>query len=159
MLRRFTPPPPVVPATAHAAAPESSGALPVHAPLTPAGLPQGSLAQADPQHPLTNRDLDTGRPVQPSGYRLTDETYATLTNRLAAHPQQPIPPGVQSEVLAYYADLNLPFATKKDPTAWSTLQTNLKTLRSMPTTTAPPPFATYDGADGDDTSAGTSPGP
>ena len=145
MLRRFTPPPPTLPGTA-ASTRSSAGATPAVVKATRSY----SLAQADPQHPLANRDLDTGRPVQPSGYRLTDATYATLIQRLAAHPQQRIPPGVQSDILAYYADLNLPFATKEDPSAWSALQANLQTLRSMPTSTAPPPFVTYGDAEPED---------
>ena len=37
----------------------------------------------DPHHPLANRDLDTGRVVQPGGYPLTDSTYASLLTSLA----------------------------------------------------------------------------
>ncbi|MGI8771753.1 MAG: zinc dependent phospholipase C family protein [Acidobacteriaceae bacterium] len=125
-LRRFTPPP--------------------GAPLTArAGAAQSSLRQrADPRHPLPNLDLDTGSPVRPSGYRLTDDTYATLAHRLAANPQQPISPEAREDILAYYANPDLPFATRKDPQAWAALQQDLAVLRTMPTSTEPPPFTTYD---------------
>ena len=90
-----------------------------------------------------NRDLDTGRPVKPAGYRLTDDTYASLLHRLTATPTIAIPPGVQSELLAYYADLNLTFATKKRPEEWTEVQQELTTLRAMPSTTESDPFVTY----------------
>jgi Zinc dependent phospholipase C len=98
---------------------------------------------SDPRHPLINRDLDTGAPVVPAGYRLTDDTYANLVHQLVQHPTQPIPPGVHRDVLAYYADLTLPFATKKDPARWATLQQDLATFQTIPTSSEPDPFPTY----------------
>jgi hypothetical protein len=144
-LRRFTPPPPQSPTAKIAAAsndakdPASSDSAP--AKLTPARAITRNLG--DPQHPLLNRDLDTGNPVRPSGYRLTDSTYATLLHRLASAPANPIPPGIKVDILAYYANLDLPFATKKDPAAWAAVKTDLATLRTMPTSTSPVPFDTY----------------
>ncbi len=133
-LRRFTPPPstrpsPMLAATANAAkdpAPSDAG------PADPPAQQVAPRSSNDPRHPLVNRDLDTGRPVKPAGYRLTDDTYASLLHRLAAKPTVAIPPGVQSEVLAYYADLSLPFETKKNPEKWAMLQEELTTLRGMP---------------------------
>ena len=61
------------------------------------------LGPRDPKHPLPNRDLDTGQVVKPGGYRLTDETYAELLHRLTRDPNQPIPPGIKSDVEAYYS--------------------------------------------------------
>ncbi|HZP05645.1 MAG TPA: zinc dependent phospholipase C family protein [Terracidiphilus sp.] len=117
--------------------------------------PAGAIALAtpfgprDPRHPLPNRDLDTGHVVQPGGYPLTDSTYADLLHQLVATPAQPIPPGIKRDVQAYYADLNLPITTKKDPAKWEQVQADLKTLDTMPTSTEPQPYPTY----GDD--AGT----
>ena len=148
-LRRFTPPGPTQPtATADQTPP------PPQATVTP----QPAIAQVsakgsgDPHHPLPNRDLDTGYPVRPSGYSLTDDTYAALAHRLAAHPQQPIPPGVKVDILAYYADLSLPFATKEDPRTWAALGADLAILRTMPTSAEPALFPTYS-----DTAAPASP--
>jgi len=147
-VRRFTPPPTTKPTAVEAATadsaknPTSSDTAPAN-PRAAQSVPREST---DPNHPLPNRDLDTGSPVRPSGYRLTDDTYATLLHRLAATPTQPIPPGVKQDILAYYANLDLPFATKKNPTQWATLQQDLKTLQTMPTSTAPEPFPTYDTA-------------
>ncbi len=153
-LRRFTPPPATRPDTAAVAAAADTHSEP---PPTQPMAPKPGSAQIvpresrDPRHPLPNRDLDTGSPVRPSGYRLTDDTYATLAHRLATHPEIPIPPGVKDDILAYYANLELPFATKKNPQLWAQLQHDLGTVRSMPTTREPTPFQTY--GDDDDTAS------
>ena len=99
--------------------------------------------QGDERHPLINRDLDTGMPVKPGGYPLTDKTYATLLDRLTRDPQQAIPLGIKEDVQAYYADPNAPIATKKDAQAWAKVQDELKTLAAMQTSTAPEPYPTY----------------
>ncbi len=72
-----------------------------------------TLGPLDPQHPLPNRDLDTGQVVKPGGYSLTDETYADLLHRLTRDPKLPIPPGIKSDVEAYYSDPNAPIITKQ----------------------------------------------
>jgi hypothetical protein len=150
-LHRFTPPPALRPTAGEAAAsdsrshPTSSDNVPAVAGATQV-VPRGSR---DPRHPLPNRDLDTGQPVQPAGYRLTDDTYALLLHRLAATPTLPIPPGIKRDILAYYADPNLNFSTKKDPAAWATLQKDLTTFQTIPTNTEPTPYATYADGSGD----------
>ena len=151
-LRRFTPPPAIRPlAAAEAAASDKHSDQAPAATVAQAGASQVIPRQSrDPRHPLPNRDLDTGNPVKPSGYRLTDETYATLTHRLTAHPEAPISPGIKEDILAYYANLDLPFATKHDPKAWAALQQDLGTLRTMPTSKEPENLATY----GDDDDSG-----
>ncbi len=148
-LRRFTPPPATRSTAAEAAAADTHSEPPPSAPLTPNPASVHTVIQAnDPRHPLMNRDLDTGYPVRPAGYSLTDDTYATLLHRLTLTPTTPIPPGIKREILAYYSNLDLPFETKKDPAAWAELQKNLATLNSMPTSTEPKPYPTY--GDGDE---------
>jgi hypothetical protein len=152
-LRRFTPPPTLSGTAGEAGAvdsrksPAASDAVSAK-PGASQNIPRQS---ADPNHPLTNRDLDTGIPVRPSGYRLTDDTYAMLLHRLVATPMAPIPPGIKEDILAYYANLDLPFATKKIPALWATIQSDLATLGTMPTSASPVPYPTY--GDGDETSA------
>jgi hypothetical protein len=113
-------------------------------------LPHGAptLAQPfgpnDPLHPLPNRDLDTGNVVKPGGYSLTDSTYASLLHRLAQNPAQPIPPGIKRDIEAYYSDPNAPISTKKNAAHWAQVQADLKTLATIPTSTEPEPFPTYD---------------
>ena len=104
----------------------------------------------DPDHPLPNRDLDTGRVVQPGGYPLTDSTYADLLHRLVQDPKQGIPPGIKEDVQAYYSNLELPIATKKDPERWKQVLADLNALAGMPTSTRPIPFPTYGDDMGDE---------
>jgi hypothetical protein len=152
-LRRFTPP----------AAADPTSDPPPATPVTVQEIDARPVPHQsrDPLHPLTNRDLDTGYPVRPSGYSLTDDTYATLLHNLTLTPTNPIPPGIKLDILAYYSNLDLPFATKQNPGAWRALLQDLTTLRSMPTTTEPEPYPTYgDGDNGitpDQTSPGASP--
>jgi Zinc dependent phospholipase C len=111
----------------------------------PAGVTVAPLQEQgeNARHPLVNRDLDTGQPVKPGGYPLTDATYATLLERLTRDPQQAIPPGIKEDVEAYYSDPNAPIITKKDPRAWGKVQDDLKTLAAMPTSVEPAPYPTY----------------
>lgn len=102
-----------------------------------------ALGASNPEHPLPNRDLDTGLVVKPGGYRLTDETYATLLRRLTRDPNQPIPPGIKSDLQAYYSDANAPISTKRKHRAWMKVQAELKTLAAMPTSAAAKPYPTY----------------
>jgi hypothetical protein len=95
------------------------------------------------RHPLPNRDLDTGRVVQPGGYPLTDSTYAGLLHLLTIDPTQHIPPGIKEDVQAYYANPELPITTKKDPAKWAQVQADLATLATMPTSSEPEPYPTY----------------
>jgi len=159
-LRRFTPPPATEPSAAVAAAADTHSEPPPNEPLSPSpgSFPSAPRQSRDPHHPLANRDLDTGNPVNPAGYRLTDDTYATLLHRLTLTPTTPIPPGIKRDILAYYTNLDLPFATKKDPEAWADVQKNLITLNSMPTSTDPTPYPTYgNGDDDNDAQPKTSP--
>jgi Zinc dependent phospholipase C len=97
----------------------------------------------DAGHPLSNRDLDTGRVVQPGGYPLTDSTYADLLHKLTQQPTQPIPPGIKTDLQAYYSNLDLPITTRKDPERWKQVLADLTVLATMPTSTEAKPFPTY----------------
>jgi len=156
-LAGFTPPGAQHEAAANAAPTAvSADAAQVQAPLVhpaegkllPRSDSPGKLR--DLRHPLPNRDLDTGHVVQPGGYSLTDSTYAHLLHVLAGQPTLPIPPGIKEDIQAYYADLGMPFTTKKDPQQWARVQADLATLANMPTSAAPAPYPTY-GDDADST--------
>ena len=102
-----------------------------------------TLGPADQKHPLPNRDLDTGEVVKPGGYPLTDTTYAELLDRLTRTPTQPIPPGIKSDVEAYYADPDAPIVTRQNPDEWKKVQDELKILDAMPTSAEAAPYPTY----------------
>jgi hypothetical protein len=110
---------------------------------TVASSPDLPRQSRDVRHPLANRDLDTGRVVQPGGYPLTDSTYADLLHQLTQQPNQPIPPGIKADVQAYYSNLDLPITTKKNPERWKQVLADLAVLAGMPTSTEPKPFPTY----------------
>jgi hypothetical protein len=99
--------------------------------------------QRDPRHPLKNRDLDTGSVVRPGGYPLTDSTYADLLHLLTRQPTQAIPPGIREDIQAYYANLDLPIATKKNSEKWKQVLADLETLKTMPVSPEPKPYPTY----------------
>lgn len=118
-------------------------------PLTSLTRPYSSEpTRRDPNHPLPNRDLDTGRVVRAGGYPLTDVTYADLLHKLVQNPSQPIPPGIKEDIQRYYSDLDLPITTKKDPQRWKQVLADLNTIATMPTSTRPaviPDLETEDG--------------
>lgn len=144
MLDRFTPPPLGDLRNGHAP-PAPAAMMSILAATSPDVL----LRSHDPEHPLPNRDLDTGYVVRPGGYRLTDSTYAALLHRLVEQPAQPIPPGIKKDVQNYYSDPNSPISTKNDPQRWAQVQADLAILAAMPTSNAPEPYPTYgDDADG-----------
>jgi Zinc dependent phospholipase C len=92
---------------------------------------------AKPHQTLANRDLDTGAPVRPGSYRLTDNTYAKLLHRLVVDPHHTIPPGLKSDIMNYYSDPNAPIRTKRNPAEWARVQTELQTLQTMPVSNQP----------------------
>ncbi|HEX8711967.1 MAG TPA: zinc dependent phospholipase C family protein [Terracidiphilus sp.] len=148
-LARFTPP---EKRRAHAATVDIVNAVrPTEIPS--ATLAHGTIAPRRPpdgRHPLPNLDLDTGKVVQPGGYRLTDKTYARLLHRLVKDPTQKIPPGVKQDIVTYYSDADAPISTKKNAKKWARVQADLATLATMPISTALQPYPTYadDAADG-----------
>jgi len=83
---------------------------------------------------LENLDLDTGKPVIPGTYRLTDETYAQLLDRLTSKPERPIPEPTREDILHFYADPDGRNSVKKDGKAWARVQSDLLVLKTMPST-------------------------
>jgi hypothetical protein len=79
---------------------------------------------------LPNDNLDTGGLTGPAVYRLTDETYANLLGKTGG---KPISDALRRDILAYYADLEKGFATKKNPEAWQKVLRQLDGLKAMPT--------------------------
>jgi hypothetical protein len=68
-----------------------------------------SLANADTGGlRLTNRDLDTGKPVSPGEYVLTDHTYDTLLKRLAKKNFENVTPELRKNILDFYASMKVP---------------------------------------------------
>jgi Zinc dependent phospholipase C len=81
---------------------------------------------------LPNTDFDTGRAVQAGEYKLADETYAKLLEKLAKHRFENASPELRGNILAFYSDLNAPIATKQDNDEWRATLRALDQLKALP---------------------------
>ncbi len=90
------------------------------------------LAQQEGRLQLPNDNFDTGELTEPTAYPFTDNAYAKLLAKVSG---KPISDTLRSDILAFYADLGAPFATKKDPKAWQNVLVGLGKLRDSPITT------------------------
>ncbi len=86
---------------------------------------------------LANDNFDTGEPTGPGKYQMNDDTYAKLLDKLSDEKFAGAAPELRANILAFFADLNAPYATKRDPKAWAKLQTELDQLKAAPPADAP----------------------
>ncbi len=89
------------------------------------------VAQREGRLQLPNDNFDTGELTEPTAYPFTDQTYAKLLAKVSA---KQISETLRSDILAFYADLGAPFATKKDPKAWHDVLDELDKLKASPAT-------------------------
>jgi Zinc dependent phospholipase C len=90
-----------------------------------------------PRQALVNRDLDTGAPIQAGSYRLVDNTYAKLLDRLVSNPKHTVPPGLKADILNFYADPAASIHTQQNSKKWVRVQSELQTIRTMPVSNQP----------------------
>jgi hypothetical protein len=83
---------------------------------------------------LEDRDFDTGSLTRPCEYRLADDTYSKLARQLAAKDADAIDAATLKNVLDFYRDLELPYATRKSPQDWQQTVVALDKLRALPRT-------------------------
>ena len=79
---------------------------------------------------LANRDFDTGKPTAPGEYRMADNAYSKLAEKLADRDPGTIPADIRENVLAFFSDLNAPYRTKDDPKEWQATVAAVEKLRS-----------------------------
>jgi hypothetical protein len=80
---------------------------------------RGLLADVDKgQLRLANMNFDTGELGKPATYKLADDAYAKLTVELAGRDTGTVDAKMRANILEFYRDLDLPFATKRDPKEW-----------------------------------------
>jgi len=84
-------------------------------------------AQQEGRLELVNENLDTGSVTTAATYRLSDDTYAKLVERTSG---KPVSDALRHDLLSYYADLEKPFATKRNAKAWHELINALNTLKA-----------------------------
>lgn len=80
---------------------------------------------------LTNRDFDTGKQTQEGEYRLTDEAYGELLDKLATARFAGASLELKKNILAFYEDPNAPDFNKKKPDQRSRTLKNIEELRSL----------------------------
>jgi hypothetical protein len=84
----------------------------------------------DGQLQIENRNFDTGQPTRPAQYRLADDAYATLAVKLADKSNGAPDPKTVADILAYFHDTSLPFATKADAKDWQKTLAALDKLKA-----------------------------
>jgi Zinc dependent phospholipase C len=82
---------------------------------------------------LPNTDFDTGQATRAGEYRLSDDSYAHLLDRLATRNFDRIDPALRANILAFYSDPGVPLAPKKNSAAWRKTQDELGRLHALPT--------------------------
>jgi len=85
---------------------------------------------------LVNDNLDTGIITGPGEYRLADEAYADLLDRLSAQHYDHLSPELRSIVLGYYGNLQGPFATKANKKKWAKLVKEVDEINGFTPVTA-----------------------
>jgi len=81
---------------------------------------------------LLNYNFDVGEATGPGEYRMNDDAHSELLEKLAEKNFADMSPGLRAELLAFYADPNVPYATKRKPKEWSKVEANLQKLRNLP---------------------------
>ena len=79
---------------------------------------------------LPNDNFDVGERTGPGQYRLSDDTYADLLQRLAEERFSGITPELRADIERFYADPDSPNATKRSSRRWSRVQRELAQLKS-----------------------------
>jgi len=81
---------------------------------------------------LEDVNLDVGPIVRAGEYSLADDAYAALLLLLARNDFKEVPPALKHDILAYYADLSAPIATKQDEKTWKRTLHALEDLQGAP---------------------------
>ncbi len=72
---------------------------------------------------VANKDLDTGKPVHPGEYELSDKTYDKLLKKLAQKKFEGVSPELRTNILGFYAKMKTP-----DPHGTAAALAQLKAL-------------------------------
>jgi hypothetical protein len=79
---------------------------------------------------LADLNFDTGKPSHPGEYRMADDAYAKLVQKLAQRDPASMDPSVRQNVLAFFSDLNQPYWTKENRKDWEETVAAVQKLRS-----------------------------
>jgi len=79
---------------------------------------------------LTNLNFDTGKETKPAQYDLADDTYAKILDQLANEKFSTVTPEIRAEIMEFYANPDLPIATKKKKEDWQKVLSELEALKA-----------------------------
>jgi len=79
---------------------------------------------------LPNQNFDVGEPTGAGAYKLSDDAYAHLLDKLENHYSD-IPPNLRLDILAFYGDLSAPISTKTDAGEWAKVIKELDELKAV----------------------------
>jgi len=79
---------------------------------------------------LPNENFDVGEATGPGKYAMNDDAHAKLLGMLADRKFAGVSPELRDELLHFYSEPDAPYATKRDPKAWATVQLELAQLKS-----------------------------
>jgi hypothetical protein len=79
---------------------------------------------------LPNDNFDVGEDTGPGIYGLNDDAHARLLDKLAERKFVGISLELRQELLHFYAQPGLPYATKRNPKAWASVQSELEQLKT-----------------------------
>jgi hypothetical protein len=94
------------------------------------------IAEQSRQTQPADVNLDIGSPSVAGMYKLSDDTYAELVDKLAKDQFASIQSDLRDNILAFYKDGDAPISTKRDRRHWTKLQAELETLRKGPADSA-----------------------
>jgi Zinc dependent phospholipase C len=78
---------------------------------------------------LPNDNFDVGEATGPGKYAMNDDAHAELLGKLAGRKFAGVSPELRDELLHFYSEPDAPYATKRDPKAWATVQSELVQLK------------------------------
>jgi hypothetical protein len=70
---------------------------------------------------IPDENFDIGEAPKPGMYKLADDTYAKLVQRLAENDFRGVSPELRSHILSFYSDRSAPVSTKQSPKEWQKL--------------------------------------
>jgi hypothetical protein len=79
---------------------------------------------------LLNNNFDVGEFTPPGEYRLNDDAHAKLLGKLAEQNFADMTPELRAELLDFFSDPNVPYATKRNPKEWNKVEAELRQLKS-----------------------------
>jgi hypothetical protein len=94
------------------------------------------MAEQSHQTRPADMNLDVGAPSAAGMYKMSDDAYAKLVDKLAKDQFSSTPQELRDNILAFYKDGDAPISTKKNRRHWARLQTQLETLRKGPADSA-----------------------